>query len=250
MTNSKISQIDIIIAINIVLIALVLCIINYTNIDIQIQNLLFDFERKKWLIDRNEPVKKFIFYQLPKIFLGCVIVFSLFATILGYRNKVKFFHQNRQRLLLILLGLSLIPLIAGNIKKFTNIYCPTQLAIYDGNRPYVKIFDKYPGEFIQDKKGKCFPAGHTVTGFAFFILFFALRGKSKIFLGLIFPLILGWILNFYQMAKGVHFIGDGLVAMLSCFLIAAIIARFLHPTTQKKSLAPSSTLQIKNDVLL
>jgi membrane-associated PAP2 superfamily phosphatase len=38
--------------------------------------------------------------------------------------------------------------------------------------------------------------------------------------------IFGWILGFYQMAKGAHFFGDTLVSMLLCFLVAAMIARF------------------------
>jgi membrane-associated PAP2 superfamily phosphatase len=223
----KISKIDIIIAINIALIALVLCLINYTNIDVATQNLLFDFQTKTWLVDRGEPVKKFIFYQFPKILLGITISFFIYASVAGFKNKASYFYKARNQYLLILLGLALIPLIAGNIKKFTNVYCPTQLEIYGGNKPYVKIFNKYPSEFIQDKKGKCFPAGHAVTCFSLFILFFALSGKKRIFLGLILPAILGSILNFYQMAKGAHFIGDGLVSMLVCFLIAALIARII-----------------------
>jgi membrane-associated PAP2 superfamily phosphatase len=228
MENSKIltiRKINLLIIFTSILIALALCLSNYTNLDVAIQNHLFNFENKTWLIDRDEPVKKFFFYKLPKITLGVVIVFCLFATIFGFKKKSQFFYENRHQFFLVFLGLSLIPLIAGNIKKFTNVYCPARLEIYGGDRPYVKIFDHYDEGFYQEKRAKCFPAGHAVTGFALFILFFALKKKSHRFLGVFSAIIFGWILGFYQMAKGAHFFGDTLVSMLVCFLIAALLSR-------------------------
>ena len=228
MENSKISviqKIDILIITTSILILCALGLINYSNIDLIIQNHFFNFENNTWLIDRDEPIKKFFFYKLPKILLGAVIVFCLIATVLGFKKKSQFFYQNRHHFFLIFLGLSLIPLIGGNVKKFTNVYCPTQLKIYGGNRPYVKIFDHYEKNFYQEKRAKCFPAGHSVTGFALFILFFALKKKSHKFCGFFAAMIFGWILGFYQIAKGVHFFGDTLVSMLCCFLIAAILSR-------------------------
>lgn len=228
MENSKIlaiKKIDFLIIITSFLITLALCLANYSNFDVTIQNHLFNFENKTWLIDRDEPVKKFFFYKLPKILLGIAILFCLLAAISGFKKKSQFFYENRHRFFLVFLGLSLIPLIAGNIKKFTNVYCPAQLEIYGGNRPYVKVFDHYDKNFHQEKRAKCFPAGHAVTGFALFILFFTLKKKSHKFLGFFGAIIFGWILGFYQMAKGVHFFGDTLVSMLVCFLIAALLSK-------------------------
>lgn len=239
MENSKIliknRQIDFSIIVALALIAAALCWINYSDIDVKIQNHFFDFETKTWLVDRNEPIKKFIFYKFPKMLLGAGIVFCLGAAIVGFKNKSKFFFQNRQKFLLIFLGLALIPLITGNIKKFTNVYCPCQLSIYEGSFVYTKIFEKNHNISLSDKpdsfkkepvkRGKCFPGGHSVTGFALLILFFAFERKRLRIFTLFSGLTLGWILGLYQMAKGVHFFGDTLVSMLVCFLIAAIIAR-------------------------
>ena len=263
MRNSKIlSKIDFWIILDLVLIALALCWINYGNFDIEVQNYLFDFESKSWLVDKNEPVKKFIFYKLPKILFGVGVTGCLLGVILGFRDskqilkqvqddnalalrysnsqlsplrhpelvsgsipKSNFLIRHRHRLLLIFFGFSFIPLIAGNIKKFTNVYCPTQLEIYGGDKPYIRIFEHYPSSFHQAKKAQCFPAGHSVTGFTLMILFFALRRRSQRCLGLISAIILGWIMGLYQMAKGAHFFGDTLVSMLVCFLLAALITR-------------------------
>lgn len=197
----------------------------YSDFDLVVQNYFFDFSQKSWLIDKDEPIKKFIFYKFPKILFAIILIVILALIFLGCKNKSNFGKKNKNLLLLIFLGMSLIPLIAGNIKKFTNIYCPCQLAIYDGDKPYVRVFDSYPKGFIQEKKGQCFPAGHAVTGFSLFILFFALRQKNHKILGLLIGLVYGWILGLYQMAKGAHFFSDTFIAMLICLIIAALIAK-------------------------
>jgi membrane-associated PAP2 superfamily phosphatase len=238
MENSKIltKKIEALIIVNLLLIVLALVAINFSEIDLVIQNWFFDFEKKTWAIDKNEAISKFIFYQLPKVLFG-ILMFVCFFGIVFSTNKTKsrfricdsnfgcFLTKNYQRLWLIFLGLAIIPLIAGNIKKYTNIYCPGQLKIFDGDKPYVKIFDSYPPNFMQTKKAQCFPAGHAVTGFALLILFFALPKKRQRILGFLGASIFGWILGFYQMAKGAHFFGDTLVSYLTCFFLAGLITR-------------------------
>ncbi len=228
MTNSKISlktpPTDIFIILSLASLALSLWLIQSSNIDLELQQYLFDSQSKDWLFDRAEPIKKLFFYNGPKILFGLTILLCLIA-----RFVPKFQPRDiakRQRLTLIILGLILIPLIAGNIKKFTNVYCPANLEIYGGDKPYVKIFDSYPQDFHSRKKGQCFPAGHCVTGFALMILFFALQKKSMRLLSLFSSITLGWSMGFYQMAKGVHFFGDTLISMLLCFFLAALITRF------------------------
>lgn len=218
-------KIDVIIIVNALLLLAALWLYSTTEIDVALQNYFYDFDQQSWIVDSAEPVKKFIFYQLPKILLGIAIVVVLACAVLGFKKKNKFLFENRHKFLLIFLGFALIPLTVGNIKKFTNIYCPTQLAIYNGKYPHVRIFEKYPPDFIQEKKGQCFPGGHVVTGFALFILFFALEKKRNKIIGLLSGFVLGWILGWYQIAKGAHFFSHNLVSMLACFLVAALIAR-------------------------
>lgn len=198
---------------------------NKSAIDIEFQNHFYNFEDKSWAIDKDEPIKKFIFYKFPKIIFGVLIVVFLALSIIAFKRKKDFLFDRRHQFLLIFLGLVLIPLIAGNIKKFTNIYCPNQLEIYGGKYPYVKILEEYPQDFKQIKKGKCFPAGHAVTGFALFIFFFALRKKSHKIIGFFSAIVIGWVLGLYQIAKGVHFFGDTVITMLVCFILAGLITR-------------------------
>jgi membrane-associated PAP2 superfamily phosphatase len=220
------------IAFSLFLLVFSLCFFSYSRFDLELQNYLFDFKNKSWLVDENEPIKKFFFYNLPKILFGLVALITMMAAYFGFSKKNYFKSQklknflqiNCHQFLLITLGLILIPSIAGNIKKFTNIYCPKQLEIYDGSNPYIRIFESYPESFKQVRKGKCFPAGHCIAGFAFFILFFALKNRAQKICSLIFTITYGWILGFYQMAKGAHFFGDTFISMLLCFMLACLIA--------------------------
>ena len=211
-----------------------LWIFQKTDIDLKIQNNFYNFVDKSWIIDRNEPIKKFIFYQLPKILLGIAIISSLVISIIAFIKKKNKFYHKRYDILLIFIGLSLIPLIAGNVKKFTNIYCPNQLEIYGSNKPYVKIFDHYPNYFKSEKKGQCFPAGHVITAFTLYIFCFIL--KNRIYQIYIFfaVTILGWILGFYQILKGAHFVSDTILAMLLSLLLAQLIARIYYAKINQK----------------
>ncbi len=232
----KINKIDLLIALDVMAIVASLLWLHHSNVDLKLQSYLFDFHLKSWMIDAKEPVKKFIFYDFPKIIFAIILAFCLFAAVVSFKKKSGFFVHNRHKFLITLLGLALIPLIAGNIKKFTNIYCPSQLEIYGGEFRYVKIFEKYPVlNGVKIKSGQCFPAGHAVTGFALIILFFVLEKKVYRIFGLLGAVIIGWVLGFYQMAKGVHFFGDTLIAMLICFLIAAIITRIYEIWLAKSS---------------
>jgi len=243
------NQVNFLIIADLALLIVALCFVNYSDFDVHLQNHLFNFETKSWLIDAQEPINKFIFYTFPKILLGVAIFMVLAATILGFKNKSQFCFDNRHKFLLIFLGLTLIPLTVGNIKKFTDIYCPNQLAEYSGEYPHTHIFEKYDKNFLELRriksphgelqhgkanKGQCFPAGHPVTAFCLMILFFALEKKSHKFYGLFVAVALGWILGFYQMAKGAHFFGHNLVSMLACFLVAALIARVMWAKTLKR----------------
>lgn len=225
--NNKIAKIDFYIIASGFLVILTLILANYSDFDVKIQNHFFNFEQKKWLINAAEPIERWIFYQIPKILIGITIFLLIFCVFFAFKGKNRDFYKNRYRLLLVFLGLVFIPLTVGNIKKFTNIYCPNQLEIYGGKYPYVKIFDHYDKNFKQEKLGKCYPAGHPVTGFCLFILFFAFRSKALKILGLFSALILGSILSFYQIAKGAHFVSDCVLSMFLCFFVAAILARIL-----------------------
>ncbi len=247
----KINNIDLFIIANFILLVISLIYFDRSDLDFKIQNIFFDFEQKMWFVNAQDPIKKIIFYQLPKVLFGLIATAYLVLVIFGfkilpksqiwrYRLNSKWSNkiiQNRHKFLLILFGLVLIPLIAGNIKKFTNIYCPSQLEVYGGRYPYAGIFRNYPENLALEKKGKCFPAGHSITGFALIIFFFAASNKKQKIISFFAAFFIGWILGFYQIAKGAHFLSDTIVSMFVCFLLGGLIAR-IYAANSKNHLAP------------
>ncbi|MEZ4693638.1 MAG: hypothetical protein R2837_06540 [Aliarcobacter sp.] len=49
------------IAITTIFLIVVICIFEFTNLDIFIQSFFYDFNTKTWLIDKNEPILKLFF---------------------------------------------------------------------------------------------------------------------------------------------------------------------------------------------
>ena len=224
--HQEIIEYGLILLLTTALITVFLILFYIFNLDIIIQNNFFNFVTEKWMVDRDEIIKKIIFYKIPKIIISLNILAFFALSIFSFKKKNHKFYKYRHQILLIFLGLSFIPMIAGNVKKFTNTYCPSQLEIYGGNKPYIKIFDSYPTNFVQEKKGKCFPAGHVTSAFAFYILFFALKSYHQKIISFLLATLFGWIIGLYQILKGAHFVSDTLITMLLSFLLACFITMF------------------------
>ena len=219
------------ILITIILLAAALALFELTNIDLAIQDHLFVQQTQSWLIDTKDPLGRFLFYDG---FKAALIVLGVTA---AAAYLASFFYASlrdyRSRLLLLLLSMIFVPLIIAGMKDFTNIYCPSQLEHYGGDKPYVKVFESYPKDFVQTSRGRCFPAGHAAGGFSLMMLYFVFCQKRHRRLGLLFGIGSGWITGIYQMAKGAHFLSHTVVTMLGAWLIILIIYRFAGGKTDE-----------------
>lgn len=201
--------------------AAVLCLFEFTNLDLAVQDILYLDQSGRWLIDGNERLWRFLLYDGIKgalILLGVVLLTGILASIFFAPVRAL-----RSRMLLLLLALAFVPFIIAGLKSYTNVYCPSQLQRYGGDKPYVKVFEAYPSGFSQKAKGRCFPAGHASGGFALMALYFVARNKRAKRLGLFAGLSAGWAMGLYQMAKGAHFLSHTVVTMLGAWLIILII---------------------------
>lgn len=201
---------------------------NY-NLDIAIQEYFFDGQFSEWLLDRNQKSMRLIFYIVPKIILGSVILFAVLIAgnlAINATATQKNIH-NFYRYLYVASSLLAVVLIVANIKKLTNIPCPNQVKQFGGVFRYQKIFalEMQP---MQIKRFQCFPAGHATIGFAFYSLIYLAREFRLKLLIFIFATFFGWLIGFYQIAKGAHFVSDTLVSMLLSFLVATIFAIIYH----------------------
>ncbi len=205
----------------------------YTNVDIVLQNYFYNFDTHKWLIDRNEPILKFIFYNGIKkllIIFGISILFSLI-----FFRKKRIIQKYKKGLILVVFAAILIPTIVGALKATTNTPCPKNIEHFGGVYPDIKVLDSYPKTFKQKGKIKCWPAGHASGGFALFSLFFLFKTEKNRKRALAIAMIVGWSMSFYKMFIGDHFLSHSIITMEIAWLVVLILEKWLTNFFRKRA---------------
>lgn len=210
------------IPVTLILLALCLVLFEFSNVDLTIQRFFYNDETQRWILDRDEPILKFILYDGIK---GLLIAFVLavFAALLFFR-KAALVRDYRWGLLVVLLSAILVPSVVGGLKTLTNMPCPRDLTHFNGNYPYLKLFEPYPQDFHQAGRMRCYPAGHASGGFALLSLFFLFKSQRNRRKALLLAMGTGWSTGLYKMLIGDHFLSHTLVTMILAWLIASVSA--------------------------
>ena len=217
----------------------VIALFQFSNLDIFVQSFFYDFEKKSWLIDKNEPILKFFFYDGIKnllLFFGLLILVSL----IFFRKNI-LVQEYKKGLIIVLLSAILVPSIIGFLKDITNTPCPCNIVYFNGTYPDKKVFDSYPKDFVQKSKVKCWPAGHSSGGFALMALFFLFKTPKNQKKALFVALIIGWSMGTYKMLLGDHFFSHTIITMLMAWLIILIIVKFIQ-TKQRQKIEKSTKI--------
>jgi len=204
----------------------VILLFAFTHLDMEIQDYFYNSSTQKWLLNRDDALLEFIFYDGIKKLLILFFVTLLFVLII-FREK-PLIVEYRKGLNILLLSGMLVPLVIGGLKDISNTPCPKSIIHYNGTYPDVRVFDKYPADFPHNKKIKCWPAGHASGGFSLLALFFLFKKMSNKIKGIILALTLGWTIGLYKMLIGDHFFSHTLITMIIAWLIVLIIAKFIH----------------------
>ncbi len=208
------------------LLAAVLALFELTDLDLKLQDKFYNFETRRWVVDEKEPVGRLIFYNGPKalVWVFALTTLALAAGPARWREK---FRVNRRGLWLGVLVIATVPALAGLGKKYTNIFCPSEIRRYGGDVAYAKLCEPYPDDERPPRRGGCFPAGHASGGFALMGLL-AVRGTRRWRNGILaFGLGLGWWMGGYQMLKGAHYLSHTLTTMLVAWLVVWLWRRVL-----------------------
>ncbi len=201
--------------------AAVIALFEFTTLDLTIQDWFFDFERGRWLVDRDGAWGRAIFYNGPKIAVWLVGLTAL-ALALGrsaWRDRWQF---SRRGLWVLVLTLATLPALAGLGKNFTNVHCPSEIRRYGGSTAYVALCASFPADDIPATRGHCFPAGHASGGFALMALALLRPSRRWFRTGIFAGLALGWWMGGYQMLKGAHYLSHTLVTMTLAWIVIAL----------------------------
>jgi len=211
------------ISVYLVLLGIVIFIFEFTNIDIFVQDYFYLKEAHRWVIDRHEPIMRFLFYTGSKVVIIIIGVSCFVGWFLSYRNeKLK---KLRRNFILMSLSLTIVPLTISGLKNFSNVYTPSQTIRYGGSLPRVKVFESFPDDFYPTRRGRGWPAGHASGGFALMALYFAFIKKSMKFIGLFIGLTAGWVMGLYQTFNGQHYLSHTIVTMLIAWILIITINR-------------------------
>lgn len=217
---------------------LIIILFDLTNIDISVQEYFYNFDRSSWILNAQETIPKFLFYNGIKkllIFFAFIILFCLV-----FFKRKKLITEYSKGLYIVLLSAIAVPLVVGFLKAETNMPCPKNMEYFNGNYPDVKLFQSYPKEFIEEKKIKCWPAGHASAGFALFSLFFLFKKRINQIYAFSFAFTIGWSMGIYKMLIGDHFLSHTIITMLIAWLIVLIVNKIVNLIHKKENIEKST----------
>ena len=206
-----------------IILIFVIALFQFSEIDILVQSHFFNFETKKWLVDENEPIMKFFFYNGAKNTLLIFAIIILLSLIFFRGNSL--IKEYKKGFIIVLLAAAIIPSVIGSLKAITNTPCPNNINYFGGEYPNIKVFDSYPKDFVQKSKAKCWPAGHASGGFALLSLFFLFKTEKNRRKAVIIALIIGWSMGLYKMLLGDHFLSHTIITMVLSWLIILLIVK-------------------------
>ena len=67
---------------------IVIAIFEFSNLDILIQNYFYNFSNKEWIINRDNKLLKFFFYDGIKILLIALLILIFLGLIFFRKNKL------------------------------------------------------------------------------------------------------------------------------------------------------------------
>ncbi|WP_346839326.1 phosphatase PAP2 family protein [Microbulbifer sp. SAOS-129_SWC] len=216
----------------------VIVLFDFTNIDMWVQNKLYQFGPGQWLLDKHDETLRLFFYDGPKKLLTLLAKIILLVLIVFHRNE--HLDKYRQGLAIVLISTAVTVALVGGLKSLTNVPCPKDLAHFGGEYPYITFLHRIP---LAEHLGRvrCFPAGHASGGFALLSLFFLFRRRRNQWIGFGVGMALGWTFGLYKMLIGDHFLSHTLVTMCLAWLVSVLVAAMVYRFSGRKDSQQDAT---------
>lgn len=188
------------------------------TLDIAISHLFFDGQG--WPL-KNEFFFNVVLYKLSKIIpIGVALasVYVLLKNLIAYRRGLQQDSYWIYRPLYIFIAMLVSVLVICWLKASTGVYCPWSVSYFSGDHAL-----RDPTWSWVFQEGRCWPSGHSATGFCLFALFFALRDKYPQLAQktLVAVLLFGAICSMTRIAQGAHFLSHTLATALIDWIICA-----------------------------
>lgn len=187
----------------------------FSDFDLLFSRLLFaagggHFIDNWFLADVMHEGVRAIGYTLAYILLLCLL-----TSILWPRLK-----PARVPLIFLVVSIALGSSLVVELKHITNVYCPYDLTMFGGNKPFHPPFDVSNWNPVEEG-GKCWPGGHSSYGFSLWAFYFIAREfrRTLAIPALIAIFLYGNILGTVRVIQGAHFLSHHWWTASLCWFI-------------------------------
>jgi membrane-associated PAP2 superfamily phosphatase len=191
--------------------------------DIWVQSHFYNPQTHQWIVDTNNEVLKFIFYDGIKRLLIIIAVIFLLVLIAGWNKE--WMRGYRRGFFIVILSSIIVPVAVGSLKAVTNMPCPKNVETFGGAYPHTCVWEKYTAKECHLEKQKCWPAGHASGGFALLSLIFLFHSRRNKILSVVAAMVIGWSMGSYKMLIGDHFLSHTVITMILAWLLILLIVR-------------------------
>ena len=203
-----------------------------SRVDIWIQSHFYNPATHQWIVDTNDEVLKFIFYDGIKRLLIVIAVLFLLGLIIGWKKE--WMRSYRKGLVIVVLSSIFVPVVVGSLKDISNMPCPKSLDLFGGTYPHTCVWESYKTNDCHLEKQKCWPAGHASGGFALLSLIFLFRSRQNKIAVACVAMVIGWSMGSYKMLIGDHFLSHTVITMIVAWLVILLIAKSVDWVIKKK----------------
>jgi membrane-associated PAP2 superfamily phosphatase len=198
----------------------ILIAFEFTNWDVAFQHLFYIAETGNWIVGKRGLAEAYL-HDGAKWFTWVYGVLCIVGLVLSYYWER--FKEFRRDFLFLILAVVLATSVVTSLKQVTNVLCPTQTTIFDGDYTYVKVFEpRIEGQ----KRGICWPGGHASAGFAFLSAYFVVRRRWPRYAvpALVGGVGMGVLYGSVRMMQGLHFLSHMLWSGIICWEIMVVLS--------------------------
>lgn len=198
------------------------------DLDRRLADFFYSMQGNSWAI-KNTWLAETMFHKGGRALSLLFALILLSLVIASHFNRFLRAHQKPLRyLFLAAAGGSLLISV---LKSLLAVSCPWEFSRYGGDLFYSNVINQL---FLRNGEG-CFPAGHASAGYAWVAAyFFGLHYQSSWRrIGLILPLLVGFIFGLVQQLRGAHFLSHDLWALAICWFYSLFLYILIFKTPAK-----------------
>lgn len=193
--------------------------LEFSRLDLDIAHFFYDSLKQEWPWREHWLTKTVLHDWGQKFSIGMGVIVLMAFLMSRFKSMLRPYFK----LLAFLFAASVSgPALIAVLKSNTHIYCPWDLTLFGGDKPYVRLFDfaSYPLPI-----GHCFPAGHAGGGYAFISLYFFLLLVKPAYRyhGLGVGIAIGLIFGITQQMRGAHFLSHDVFSLATCWFTSLLL---------------------------